>query len=234
MAEKLTAALAKMIFDQITEGDRAAALQNQMDITQYCVPYVIDLSTARTAQNPFVIGFPFRSCFIRTATDSLTNVNMRLDAPDDAAGDISLKNNDSFVLPFRAAKAFLNWTAQSGKSITLLIFPYGEFRSGSQVSSTAGGVSITTGDSVTTNAVATVTTATAQLFASDSSRKMMVIYNHGAVSIFIGGSTVTDQAGANPGIEIPPGGSYEWDSTAACYACTDTTTNALISTTRFS
>jgi hypothetical protein len=63
----------------------------------------------------------------------------------------------------------------------------------------------------------------------------MMIQNQSGASIWIGSTGVTVPGGAKPGIEIAPGGYYEWRSTAACFAIAAADTGATdISLTKFS
>ncbi len=102
-------------------------------------------------------------------------------------------------------------------------------QSGSWTISGGGG-----GTTATNSAVATVATgAAAQLIASNSGRKYVIISNFGQVPIFIGDSATTDDDGANPGCQIGPGDSFAWDSTAAVYATAKGFSNSKIGLVQF-
>ena len=196
---------------------------------------VLDLTTASNQNGLpyFAINIPFSAVFVRTASDSLTNVSLLLDEPSqlqDASG-IPLYINDYIRFPDVVGRGYLSWTAQSGKSITLFIFTRAEFQSGSQLSLSAGGVSINEGSSVTSSAYSTVTTSAAILLAANTNRKVTMIQNQGLVPIFVGGSTVTIDSGAAPGIKINPGENFLWKNTAALYAVAASSNSSIASIT---
>ena len=180
---------------------------------------VIDLTltTARTPENPYRVGFPFKSVFVREATDGTVSVDLRPTTNDSFQSPVKLKLNDSLIMGRPVSEAFLSWSAQAGKTIQLVFFVTSEFRSGSQVSQNAGGVSISDGTAFV-NAQLTLVAATAlSVFASDSTRKKGTLQNTTGASIWVGASTVTN-SGATIGIEVPSGGIFYWSNTAQLYA----------------
>lgn len=215
--EVMTLEMARQILKIASQQDTAAIMAAQADRSLETVVITIALDTATPIQTPYRVSFPFRSVFVRSATDSSVQVSLRPNTSDSIQGDIPLKNNDSIVFPSPLAEAYLTWTAQAGKSMTLVFFVSGEFRTGTQVSSTSGGVSITDGDAVSNQATATVTTV-AQLFAADTSRKKMMIVNASGVKIYLGDVTTTDDSGTKIGIPMNPGDTYAWENTSACFA----------------
>lgn len=176
----------------------------------------LDLSTARTPENPYPIKFPFKSVFIREATDSVVNVDMQVQTQDSYQGKVSLKLNDSLVFGQQVSNGFLSWEAQSGKTMSLIFFVSAEFRSGSQVSQTAGGIAIIDGSSFEQSVVAlTAATATA-IVAQDTTRKQALIVNETGSDVWLGAATVTN-TGATRGFKLVPGGVFTWRNTAALY-----------------
>lgn len=222
------------LFAQQIEGDDASIFASSVGQVQNIRVVTLDLTTAKLSTTPLDLGFPFRSLYVVSTTDSTVSVNMRLESTDSINDSFPLKAQTSIKLPFPVRRAFLDWSAQSGKTIQILFALRGEFSTNQVAAISSGGISIYDGDSVTSGSVGSVTTTAAALIAADSSRKKAIIQNQGAVSIYIGGSTVTAVSGARPGIEIPPGGTFEWSSTGACYAITSSVTNSNISVTSFS
>lgn len=176
---------------------------------------VIDLTTARLEGDPYKLNFPVLSMHVESATDSGSNIRVSLNSDS----SLQIQNykkmilNDAMELDHATNGLFLTWPAQSGKSLTLIVFVGVRFRSGSQLSITAGGVSITEGDTFTDSNVVVAATAT-QLAASSSTRKVLFVQNQSGQPMYIGDSTVTTTKGAL----LAVGGSLEWKSAAACYA----------------
>lgn len=208
--------MARAIVRQASEIDRAKSLVDANEPPfeiQVITLSTTELGTAKTIELPFKIGFGFRSVFVRDATDSNVQVSLRPYGPDQVNGDIPLKYNDSVVFPTRIPQAVLTWSAQTSKTMTLVFFLNGEFRSGSQVSSTAGGVSVTTGTAMAPSAPVAVGITAVQLLAASSTRKKATIGNPlgSGINLWISGtSAVTNAAGGFPGILLEPGDYYEF------------------------
>lgn len=177
----------------------------------------LTLTTARDENLPLRIGFPFKSVFVREATDGTVKVKIRPTTQDSYQSGVNLKLNDSLILQRQVSEAFISWDAQSGKTIELVFFVSSEFKSGSQVSQNAGGVSISDGTAFTTARTALTAATATSVLASDSTRKKGTIQNTTGASIWVGDSTVTN-SGATMGLEIPTGGVFYWSNTAALYA----------------
>lgn len=177
----------------------------------------IDLSTAKLSTDPYRIGFSFKSVYISAATDVLANISMLPNSRDSFQSAVPLKLNDSWSIENPVAEAYLYWPAQAGKTMTLHFFVESEFRSGSQISVTGGGVSIVSGSSFT-RVVSTLVAATATaILTSDTTRKQANIQNNTGGYLYFGESTITD-SGTTKGIELAPGGTFQWTNTAALYA----------------
>lgn len=175
------------------------------------------LDTAATQQNPYIIGFPFKSVYIAAATDTVVGVNLFPNAIESFQSSIPLKQNDSWIVDEPVAKAFLTWSAQAGKTITLIFFVSSMFQSGSQLSISGGGVSISEGTTFTTSQVA-LTAATATLVAASlSTRKLLSVQNNTGADVWFGGVSVSN-TGTNQGLRISPGAILQWRNTAALYA----------------
>lgn len=215
---------AKAIVDGLSEAGRAALLLNSIDAPFEVAVMDFALTTAQLETNPFQIGFPFRSVFVRDASDSTAEISLKVNSRDSGQGAIAIRRNDSIVFPRQQARGFLHWDAQSGKTMQLVFFVSGEFRSGSQISETGGGVAIVDG-SAATQENATISATAAALLSADTDRKKAIIVNYDAIDMYIGGdSSVTANAGASKqGLIVPAnGGEREWNSTAACYQISGT------------
>lgn len=178
----------------------------------------LDLTTAKLATDPFKIGFPFKSVYISSATDTTVNVNMQVNTRDSYQSSIPLYLNDSWVSDEELSEAYLYWSAQSAKSITLTLFVDSEFRSGKQISVTGGGVTIVDGSSISGPTRVTLAATTATIIAPAlSNRKKCTIQNKSGADLYIGGSTIGAVGGATEGIKIPNDGIIYWQNTGALY-----------------
>lgn len=176
------------------------------------------LDTAATETNPYKIGIPFDGVFVRDATDSLTTVKLSFHSSDSLQlqNAVDLKINDSFELPKPVGSGYLQWAAQAGKTLTLFVFLGGKFKSGSQLSLTAGGVSITEGSAFVT-AQFSLTAATASvIFAVDTARKMGTWRNETSATVWVGTSVVSN-TGSNKGIPVLNNEIVVWRNSAALY-----------------
>lgn len=181
---------------------------------------VLDLTTAASRGNPYKIGFPFTALRVETATDNDVNVRLSLNSDTDQQIDnyTKLVKNDSMEFSSPQYNGWLTWTAQSGKSITLILYVDVAFRSGTQTSTLSGGVVISAGSGMTPQTSVSVATTATLIFASSSSRYKNTIQNLGSNDVYISGvNTVTDDTGSTPGILLQPGASYEWINSGACY-----------------
>ena len=187
----------------------------------------IALDTARASSNPLRISAPFRSVFIRSATDTSTSIKLlpNDNKISDTDNPLELYKNDSFDFEKIISGGYLYWSAQTGKSVTLWLSTQGVMKPGSQISQVAGGVSIVSGSAMSSNNLGaagssvrvSVTTTATQICPSDTSRKKLAVYFDGPV--WIGDASVNATVGSVRGIYFP-GGVFEWENTAALYAIT--------------
>lgn len=177
--------------------------------------------------NGYAVKFPFRSAFVASATDGNVRVNFIPGAQDaianqgatPAACPLSLK--DSMELDEVQTQGLITWANQPGKSITIVFGVNSKVRSGSQVSTIAGGVTITGGSAIDstplgaagTSGSLTATGTAAILCPANSSRKSTLVQITGG-SVRVGDSAV---AAAGPGNLVPDGGSVLWDNTGELY-----------------
>lgn len=182
------------------------------------------LDTARSFKDQTseqFISEPFDAIFVETATDDTTNIRIAYGSNEQhiVTNFQTLKIKDNPEFEFQVREAMVEWDAQPGKSITVLFFLGVKFRTGTQQQTITGGVTQSTGSSMTPQSKVTVNTTATLLFAASATRKVMTIQNQGANPIWISGTTaVTIDSGASPGIKLDPGDSFEWTNTGACYA----------------
>lgn len=214
----LTPEEVKLILQNADLIDRARIAEGGWDRPPLVQILPLDLSTARLETDPFRLGFPFKSIFFQDATDVYVEVSIKLGSRDSQQSSFNMKQNDSFYNSFPISEAYLHWEAQPGKTCTLVIFTQSEFKSGSQISVTGGGVSIVDGSSITGPSSVNLAAATAAAVApADPLRKKATLQNFTGSDIWIGDSTVTN-AGATQGIKIPADGIFYLQNTAALYA----------------
>lgn len=178
--------------------------------------FTIDLSTAKSEQDPFIIGFPFKTIVIKgAATDSTSTINVKFNKNDSGISTVPMIVNDVLNANVINAKAFLSWSAQAGKTITVIVYLHANYSSGSLVNSGSVSVSPSSGFKALANPALGAATA-AVLIASNVLAKRRTLQNNDTASIWIGPSNVTN-AGATRGIELLTGSSTEISSSAAIY-----------------
>lgn len=212
----MTAAVAKAILQEMNLQRRAEIFDGTTRSLFEIQTMTLDLTTASLVTSPLRIGFPFKSLFVRSATDNTTTITLRPLTADSYQSGVDLKLNDSLDFDQQQASGFLTWAAQSGKSVTLVFFVNASFKSGSQVSQTAGGVAIVDGSSFSETYPTLSAATNGSILAQDTTRKIATIRNYSGQSIFVGSSSVTN-SGATIGEEIQPGATYYWRNTAQLF-----------------
>lgn len=207
---------ARMLVEESQRLQNARLLEGSTQRPFNVQTLTLELDTAKLDTSPLKIGFPFRTIFVRSATDSSVNANLRIGSRDSIQGSIPLYQNDVLEFPYPVAEAYLDWSAQSGKTMQLVFLIDGSFRIGSLLSNVAGGVAIIDGSSFSASVVSLAAATATEIFAASSSRKLGTIQNNSGASIWIGDSTVTD-SGATVGYEIQPGATFYWRNAAPCY-----------------
>lgn len=215
--ELMTEELAREVLLSVTRQREAELFQNKSNTPSSVQKIVIPLTTARDAADPYKISIPFRSFWVQDATDTNVSVNIKLLTRDSSADSFTVKKNDVYGHDEMCSEVYLDWAAQSGKTLTIVFFTRGVFSSGSQISVTGGGVFLSEGTSFV-QSVQTLAAATAAIvFPVDSTRALGFFQNNTGASVYVGPSTVA-ASGANLGEEVPAGTNYYWRNTAALYA----------------
>lgn len=230
MGEIIDQQTANAVLDALTAASKARIFEGNTQKPFGVQAITIPLTTARLETDPYVLNFPFRTLYVQSATDTGVNVNVRFQTRDQYQSAINMKRNDVFVADYPQSSVNLYWDAQSGKSITLVFFIDAEFRSGSLISVTSGGVSVSNGDSITqSNPALTAATATLVCAASTTRKQARLQNTDPANSIWLGPSTVTDSGTvATRGFELAPGEIFVWQNAAALYAYSVAGGNGLI------
>lgn len=174
----------------------------------------LNLSVERSIDNPLRIGFPFRCLFFETSNNPSANFFLRPTSNDSSQSSMKVSYRDAWSINGQVPQAFLHWPAQPGVTGEIVVLTDSEIRSGSQISLTAGGFSISDGATVQTIPAVTVGVASSQILAQDYSRKCVTIQNLGSASIYIGDSTVT----VATGVRVQPGESVPWRNTSELWA----------------
>lgn len=216
MNQLLDADQAALILSKLSEIQRAKIYEGNTQRPFLVQKMTINLSTAKLETDPYRIGFPFKSVYVQTATDVYSTVNIKLLTRDTTQSSFPIKLNDVFSNEYPISEAYLDWSAQAGKSITLIFFLESEFKSGSQISVTGGGVSIVDGSSISLATVTLAATTAAAIAPADPLRKVATIQNKTGADLYVGDSSVTN-AGATEGILIPINGIIYWKNTGALY-----------------
>lgn len=198
---------------------RQAQIANQIENLPFNVQtMVLDLSTAKLSTAPLRIGFPFQSIMVQDATDTSTNVQIKIGTRDEMQSAFTLKKGDSWSRKKPVPEAFIHWDAQASKSITLVFFVDSEFRSGSMISVNSGGVSISEGSTVSGPTRVTLSAATAAaILPANSDRKVATLQNKTGAALYIAGDNTVTNSGATEGIELADDQIIEWKNTAALY-----------------
>lgn len=192
--------------------------------------YPIDLSTARTNDSPLKIGGPFDGFYVENAGTTDSSTQARISYSSNEKGNLdnytTIAQNDSASFSEPVREIFITNTAQSGKTLMLILYLGVGFKPGSMINTLSGGVTVVTGSGMTANAATLVTTAAGALFTTNAARKKVTIQVLTGAGIYISGiNTLCGASGGATGligIFVPVGGTFEWTNTGACYALVDT------------
>lgn len=214
----MTAEAANSIVSDITNKRNAEIFLNTQQAPFTTQAVTFDLSSAVTRAQAKVIGFPFKTFYVQDATDTNVVLSTVVNSNDEVQSPFKIRKNDVWSGDQVTNKMFLFWDAQPGKSVTIIFFTNAEFRSGSQISVTGGGVSIVDGSTVVNGGQSVLVAGIATVVAPQlSTRKKATLQNKTGAAIWIGDVTVAT-SGSNQGIEIPADAIIFWQNTAALYA----------------
>lgn len=205
------------LLNSVRQVDRASIFEGNTQKPFNFQSVTLDLSVAQLDTNPKLFNFPFKTLYVQSTTDSSTFVDFKPNAVETYQSKLSLGQNDVLTFADPIASCSLSWTAQPGKSITLIFLVNGELRSGKLISVTSGGVSITDGTNFTRTVTTLVGAVATSILASNSNRTVASIKNNTGAVLYVGESTITN-AGATQGFEVGIGQVFQWRNTAQLYA----------------
>ena len=204
------------LLNALASSDQAKIFQDSTEKPFKVQEIFVDLGTKRPEADPYAINVPFKSLYVQEATDTFATVDVRLGSNDSFQSKFRLRQNDVWVSQYPNAKAFLSWEAQPNKTMRIVLFVDSEFRSGSQISVTGGGVSIKTGSTQLQTPQNLAAATTLSLLPNDPTRSYGLIQNISGSPIWVGAAGVTN-AGASRGIEVPNLATFQWSNTAELF-----------------
>lgn len=185
----------------------------------------LDLSVARTVRNPYVVEGPFDGFFVEATSTIGTTVKQSITSKDNynLSEYTTLKINSSGTFKTPVRRAILTWTAQAGKTMTIVYYNECTFRPGSTVSEMSGGVVPTTGDTLTPLANVQVTGVATLISAAGAAKKKRTVQVLQGVTIWLGDNTVQagNAVGTRGGVRIQVGQAWEYTGTGAIYGITN-------------
>lgn len=209
--------LKKSLFEASKELDQASIEMLRALKPQNVFRITLDLTKERVIDDPYIVNKAFKSVFVESSTDPSARIFVRPTTNSSEQDYFGLGYKDSWTVSSVVPKGFFHWPAQNG-TMTLVFFSDSEFRSGSQVSLTSGGVSISEGSSFTQLAPMTLAATTkTQILPQNFLRKVAMVTNRTAGDLYIGGPSVSN-AGADEGFSISVGATIEWRNSSALYA----------------
>lgn len=213
MSNKFSTELADLIMQAARSQGDANIAQGDTGVLRQVVVETIDLSTAPV--NSKLLNFPFSAVYVQDASDSSTEIQLKLYTDDSNNQPFTLRLKDVINFDFPISKGFATWEAQAGKSVTLMFLRSGSFRPGSFLISNTLGLD---GTSISTLAnVAVPNTATA-LWTLDLDAKVYTISNVGGDVIWIGSSSVA----VGTGTPLLPGANTTIRNSAVFYGISPT------------
>ncbi|MCM2278319.1 MAG: hypothetical protein NDJ89_09610 [Oligoflexia bacterium] len=208
-------ALAKMALADESQKEAALLLLQLIEQGADIEVQTFDLATARSENDPFEVG-SFRSIWIASATDSSAEVSFRPNSRNKQQGAVPLTKNAVFSQIVPMARGYFHWSAQAGKTMTVVMSRLAEIRPGSLINQLAGGVTLADGSSFTVSAAVLAAATAGLIVAQDTDRKCLTFVNESGADLWIGGASVSN-AGANKGVLVVAGEKVVWRNTAALY-----------------
>lgn len=207
---------AKLAIINANALEQAAKIMRARDLTPFGVQkFTLDLSVARSEANPFVIGFPFKTIWLKNGTTNNSNVLVKFNKNDSGIERVELQSNDIIKSDDMFAQAFLSWSAQSGESIDVYVFVSADIQTGSLLNS--GTVTLAPATAISTPArVVASDTGLIKVPANANAKKVM-LENAGINDIKFGGNGTTNSGATTDGITLAAGNSVTLDCTADIY-----------------
>lgn len=205
--DKKRAEMALYAKNELQDAELFSKQENPFTVQTITIP----LDKAREVGNPLTLNIPHRSIYVQDATDVNVTVSVQMQSRDSINSTFTIRKNDAWTNDSIIPQINLSWSAQAGKTITLVFFYNTEFRSGSQISVTGGGVLVSEGSSFSDANQTMVAATIKRIFPADSTRALGIVINNTGATIWVGGSTVSNTLG----YPVAPNGVFEWRNTAA-------------------
>lgn len=181
------------VYDNIIKDLQAKKAASLGDIQKNrpVIGHRVEVDLGKTLPEPLLVNFPFQSVMVMTSTDTSCSVNVQPVSKEDTQPAFTMTTRDSWYIPYQIPRAYLTWPVQPGKKMVLMFFADSEFRSGQQISTTSGGLSISDGSTMTTAPQVPVGTTVTKILSADMNRKVANLYNAGTQTVWLGDATVT-------------------------------------------
>lgn len=214
----------RRIVEALSRGDKAYIERAaQLNPTAIRVQ-TFTLTTAPT--NPVSVGFAFKSVYVVAASDAGASISLKPFSDSDNNDYVPLALKDVLAFDQPVNKCFINWTSQSGKTITVVFFTDAKFTSGSFVNESTSSLD---GNSINDYASIAVSTTLANLV-DNTSRNVISIVNNGPDAGYVGGSGVLATPGSEKGYYLSVGSTIIYNNSAAIYFASQGTSNLMIQT----
>ncbi len=176
--------------------------------------FPLDVASVR----PYLLPGPIRSIYISDATDDGTEIRVMTSGDSEASKmeGFPIKRNQLLKWDSPRNNLYLDWDAQSGKTVTVYVSRFAQIESNRFTLVQSGGVNVSEGSGYDMPGGVTLNTASAvELFSANPDRNTGVVVNTTGQIAYIGNSTVT---GATNGLPWFPNQILEWRNVAALYA----------------
>ena len=210
------ASLQRLIIEKLDEPRRAQIAVDRADRPANIIRLNINLNEDYTELSPRKIGYAFRSIYVEHCDNPSAKIKVKPITNEAHQSYFSMGYKDSWAVDRAIPDAYLFWEKQVGW-VTLILFTDSEFNSGSQVSITAGGLSISEGSSAALTNQTLVAATASEILPQNFFRKTATVVNDTGDDIFLGENN-TVNATTKKGVPIQNGDSFKWRNSAALYA----------------
>ncbi len=207
----------QMIIDRLREPELAQVAIDKATRPLSILEIKIDFSKPVSELAPQRIGHAFKSMYFQNSDNPKNVILVKPSTTDAHQSSFELGYKDVWTVDRTLNDAFIYWPAGQTGTGKLILFTDSNFKSGSQVSITAGGLSISEGSSAAlTNQTLTAATAS-EILPQNFFRKTATVVNDTGDNIFLGENN-TVNATTKKGVPIANGDSFKWRNSAALYA----------------
>lgn len=207
----------QMIIDRLREPELAQVAIDKATRPVSILEIQIDFSKPVSELAPQRIGHAFKSMYFQNSDNPKNVILVKPSTTDAHQSAFELGYKDVWTVDRTLNDAFIYWPAGQTGTGKLILFTDSNFKSGSQLSLTAGGLSISEGSSAALSSVTLAAGVAAEIAPVNNFRKTRVIQNVSGGDIFVG-PTNSVNATSVQGIKLADGGSINWRNSAALYA----------------